>query len=87
MTSRRAFLFRFTLLIATVILAMPAHRSPAADTDQDPFSMHAPVPLIGRWDVTVEGPDGSYPSWFEVQQSGYRTLVGSYVGQFGAAAQ
>ncbi|MDA0969842.1 MAG: DUF1080 domain-containing protein [Planctomycetota bacterium] len=85
MTSRRAFLFRFTLLIATVILAMPAHRSPAADTDQDPFSMHAPVPLIGRWDVTVEGPDGSYPSWFEVQQSGYRTLVGSYVGQFGSS--
>ena len=41
--------------------------------------------VIGRWDVTVEGADGAYPSWFEVRKSGYRTLVGSYVGQFGSA--
>src|SRR5689334_5774687 len=41
--------------------------------------------VIGRWDVTVEGADGDYPSWFEVRKSGYRTLVGSYVGQFGSA--
>lgn len=26
-----------------------------------------------------------YPSWFEVHLSGYRTLVGRYVGQFGSA--
>jgi hypothetical protein len=41
--------------------------------------------VIGRWDVTVEGAEGEYPSWFEVRKSGYRTLVGSYVGQFGSA--
>jgi hypothetical protein len=41
--------------------------------------------VIGRWDVTVEGVDGGYPSWFEIRKSGYRTLVGSYVGQFGSA--
>src|SRR5262245_18991156 len=45
----------------------------------------APPAVIGRWDVTVRGKDGSYPSWFEVHQSGFRTLVGSYVGQFGSA--
>jgi hypothetical protein len=43
-------------------------------------------PLIGRWDLTVTGADGhTYPSWLEIQRSGYRTLVGSFVGQFGSA--
>ncbi len=64
---------------------MTSHTSRSAEADQDPFSMRAPAPLIGRWDVTVEGPDAAYPSWFEVHQSGYRTLVGAYVGQFGSA--
>ncbi len=41
--------------------------------------------LIGRWDLTVSGVDGDYPSWIEVRLSGYRTLVGSYVAQFGSA--
>jgi len=55
-----------------------------ADPD-DPFTIREPPPVVGRWDVTVRGPEGEYPSWFEVRQSGYRTLVGSYVGQFGSA--
>lgn len=41
--------------------------------------------LLGRWNVTVQGKEGAYPSWFEIRLSGYRTLVGSYVGQFGSA--
>jgi len=48
-------------------------------------STRFPRPLIGRWDVTVEGRGGKYPSWFEVRKSGHRTLVGSYVGQFESA--
>jgi hypothetical protein len=40
---------------------------------------------IGRWDLTVRGPEGDYPSWLEVRRSGYTTLVGSFVGQFGSA--
>lgn len=42
-------------------------------------------PLIGRWDLIVHGSDGDYPSWLEVRLSGYRTLVGSFVGHFGSA--
>src|SRR5262249_3255616 len=42
-------------------------------------------PIIGRWDLVVQTPDGEYPSWFEVRRSGYHTLVGSLVGQFGSA--
>jgi hypothetical protein len=43
------------------------------------------LPILGRWDMTVQTPDGNYPSWLEVRRSGYRTLVGSFVGQFGSA--
>jgi Domain of Unknown Function (DUF1080) len=41
--------------------------------------------ILGRWDLTVHGADGEYPSWLEIRQSGRRTLVGSFVGQFGSA--
>ncbi len=69
-----------THLLAALIL-MTLTTLPNAAAEEAP----SPGPLLGRWDVTVNGPDGPYPSWFEVQQSGYRTLVGRYVGQFGSA--
>lgn len=42
-------------------------------------------PIVGRWDITVQSPAGNFPSWFEVYRSGYRTLVGRFVGQSGSA--
>ncbi|MBX9582309.1 MAG: DUF1080 domain-containing protein [Gemmataceae bacterium] len=44
-----------------------------------------PPGVVGRWDLTVSGPDGTYPSWLEVRRSGTNTLVGSFVGRFGSA--
>lgn len=44
-----------------------------------------PPSVTGRWDIKVRGIEQEYPSWLEVRQSGHRTLVGSYVGQFGSA--
>lgn len=41
--------------------------------------------ILGRWDLEVQGKDGAFPSWLEIRKSGYETLVGSYVGQFGSA--
>jgi hypothetical protein len=41
--------------------------------------------ISGRWDLTVHGPQGDYPSWLEVRRSGRRTLVGTFVGRFGSA--
>jgi hypothetical protein len=35
--------------------------------------------------LVVHDAGREYPSWLEVSQSGYRTLVGRYVGQFGSA--
>ena len=47
--------------------------------------MSAPPSPIGRWDLTVTGPLGAYPSWLEVTLSGNRTLVGRYVAASGSA--
>jgi hypothetical protein len=44
-----------------------------------------PPAVVGRWDVTVLGPTGRFPSWFEVNWSGNRTLVGRYVGRVGSS--
>jgi len=41
--------------------------------------------ILGRWDLTVESPDGSYPSWLEVRLRTEWQLMGSFVGQFGSA--
>lgn len=47
--------------------------------------MHETPTLAGSWDLIVTGSDGqTYPSWLEFEKSGYRTLVGRYVGQFGS---
>ncbi len=45
----------------------------------------AGAPIIGRWDLTVQGTDRVYPSWVEVSLSGHRTLVGRFVAGGGSA--
>ncbi len=49
------------------------------------LSAQANAPIIGRWDLVVQGANGSYPSWVEVTLSGSRTLVGRFVGGGGSA--
>lgn len=46
----------------------------------------ASPPIIGRWDITVQRPDGTERSaWLEVRHSGVNTLVGQFVGLSGSA--
>ncbi len=52
---------------------------------QPPAPSPARAPIIGRWDLTVQGPKSTYPSWLEVSLSGTRTLVGRFVGGGGSA--
>ncbi|HEY7305904.1 MAG TPA: DUF1080 domain-containing protein [Bryobacteraceae bacterium] len=41
------------------------------------------IPIVGRWDITIEGKDGKYPSWVEFSQ-GAGGLKGRFVGRTGA---
>jgi hypothetical protein len=40
--------------------------------------------VLGRWDLTVQGPDGPYPSWLEVMLRKEIELMGRFVGRFGS---
>jgi hypothetical protein len=44
----------------------------------------SPGDLVGRWDVTVETADGTYPSWLEVTEEAGQ-LSGRFVGRSGHA--
>ena len=68
------------VLISTCFLGNCLMNTSAAEPNAGPSPE-----LQGRWDLEVQGPQGSYPSWLEVRKSGSRTLVGAYVGQFGSA--
>ena len=41
--------------------------------------------VLGRWDITVEGGDGPYPSWLEIRLRTELQLMAQLVGQFGSA--
>ena len=41
-------------------------------------------PILGRWDLTVQGATGPYPSWVQVQLRKETELQGRFVGQFGS---
>ncbi|MFT4154314.1 DUF1080 domain-containing protein [Parafilimonas sp.] len=43
------------------------------------------VSITGRWDITIYDDGKEYPSWLEVQHSGFNTLVGEFVGIAGSA--
>ena len=72
-TNRAGFLVAPALLLA---MLLPTVASAQPDS----------VPgIVGRWDLRVQGTDGVYPSWLEVTTSGYRVLVGRFVGRVGSA--
>ncbi len=41
-------------------------------------------PVLGRWDLTVDGPDGIYPSWLEIRLRTESQLMAEFVGRFGS---
>jgi hypothetical protein len=43
------------------------------------------IPVIGRWDITIDKAGKSLPSWLEVQKSGTHTLIGRFTYAFGSA--
>ncbi len=52
----------------------------AADVPQPGFA----DPVLGRWDLTIEGNDGSYPSWLEVRLRTETELMARLVGNYGS---
>jgi hypothetical protein len=71
--SRRQIVF----VIAAVCIAAVLTR---AQTPTPGFA----DPVLGRWDLTVQGSKGPYPSWLEVHLRKETQLQARFVGQFGS---
>jgi hypothetical protein len=41
--------------------------------------------MLGRWDISISTPNGTQPSWLEVERSGRDAVVGRFVGVVGSA--
>jgi hypothetical protein len=41
-------------------------------------------PVLGRWDLTVQGTDAPYPSWLDIQLRKETELMARFVGRFGS---
>jgi Domain of Unknown Function (DUF1080) len=75
--SKRHFTLVATLLTIAVPLVLaqqPAPGPPPGFADA----------ILGRWDLTVQGAEGPYPSWIEVMLRKETELMGRFVGQFGS---
>jgi hypothetical protein len=55
---------------------------PAAAQEREPGFADA---VLGRWNLAIEEPAGSYPSWFEIRLRTERELMGRFVGRVGSA--
>lgn len=69
--------------IRTFILATFLTFCAAAVVGQQPAPGFADA-ILGRWDLTVLGVDGPYPSWLEVMLHKETDLMGRFVGRFGS---
>lgn len=70
------------IFYANVAVAMLCLSGPVIATDAPPRAFADEV--LGRWDLTVEGEDGPYPSWLFVQLRTERELMADFVGRFGS---
>ena len=72
---------RLALLPPTVLCLLTLLSAIAdAQTPQPGFA----DALLGRWDLTVQAPDGAYPSWVEISLRKETELMGRFVGRFGS---
>ena len=71
----RCFALMLAVLTSSTAMAQ-ANRVPKPVRD---------VRLIGRWDITITTPQGTAPSWIEIDSSGRDALVGRIVGIVGSA--
>ncbi len=64
-----------------VLIVLFNHSATAKDFS---FQKNDDNAIVGRWDMTIQANGRQFPSWLEVQKSGY-ILVGRYVGIGGSA--
>jgi hypothetical protein len=74
---------RKTHFIQSLLLVLSFFSLTTASAAQSPQPGFADA-VLGRWDLTVQGPDGAYPSWLEIMLRKETELMGRFVGRFGS---
>jgi hypothetical protein len=70
---------RSTVVIPVLLCVAAAASAQTTNAGSQP-------PVIGRWDITVNASSRvGFPAWLEIQQSGFTSLVGRFVGRIGSA--
>jgi 3-keto-disaccharide hydrolase len=69
-----------TNLLLPVLTTLILISSAAAQSPQPGFA----DAVLGRWDLTIQGPDGTYPSWLDIMLRKETQLMGRFVGRFGS---
>lgn len=67
-----------SLLSLIVLFSMSAYSSYGQNTIPG-------AEAAGKWDITIQTPNGSQPAWLEIEKSGISALVGRFVGPGGSA--
>ena len=75
--TQRSDCVRASVVVASLLLAAPL----AAQAPESGFA----DAVLGRWDLTVELPAGTYPSWLELRLRKETELMGRFVGRVGSA--
>jgi hypothetical protein len=75
---------RIVFVLAVIILLAAGDYSHAGKSEKSWPSSEPVEAFLGRWDLTLKGPDREYPSWLELRQEGGR-LKAQMVGRWGSA--
>jgi hypothetical protein len=62
--------------LSVPVSSITAPTSPARDINEQ---------MLGRWDISITTPNGTQPSWLEIERSGRDAVVGRFVGVVGSA--
>ncbi len=71
---------RASVLIAALLVTVFGMTFPAGQEHPSGFA----DPVLGRWDLTIQGANGPYPSWLDVHLRKDTQLQASFVGRFGS---
>ena len=71
-------------LLALTFAALTSGAGAAISPKSHPATPPRDARLVGRWDVTITMPNGTAPSWIEIDTSGRDALVGRIVGIVGS---
>jgi hypothetical protein len=70
---------RYSTAVGVLLLAFSVSARPLG---VEPSAADVNEKLMGRWDITIDGPNGKMPSWLEVQIPGAHSGGDSYAGRF-----